>query len=166
MFFFSCVKTKYVCETCFWPFLEFFSRTKYRFHADFFLFLHAHFFAFTGTFLKFSDSRKLFCYVFLSRVLFSFSRALFPIFCTQVFFFFKQVKKNTVERRWVVATRLTRKRVPREPIRAAPFDIFKRLMESDRTFFSSETSPNGHRVMAIRVRFLCSTRPSADTGTD
>ena len=70
-----------------------FSSTKNRFHAHFFHFLRGHFFAFTGTFFKFSElSRELFWFHALFCDSF-FSRALFSIFFTQVTFFSRE--KNT-----------------------------------------------------------------------
>ena len=76
-------------ETFFRPFLEFFQAQKIAFtHAHFFHFLRGHFFAFTGTFFKFSElSRELFWFHALFCDSF-FSRALFSIFFTQVTFFF------------------------------------------------------------------------------
>ena len=62
------------------------SRTLFRFHGHVFEVFRN----FTGTFLV---SRTLFCYLFFSRA-FSFSRALFSIFFTQVFLFFTQEKKH------------------------------------------------------------------------
>ena len=96
--FFSCVKTKSVRETFFWPFLEFFHAQKIAFTHTFSTFFTHTFLLSRALFLSFQTFHGQFftflLFVFFTGTFFLFTGTFFDFFHASIFFFHAG-KKNT-----------------------------------------------------------------------